>query len=333
VDTTTAADRARAEQAAADKAASDRADLRAWLPGYLSLAVIWGSSFLFIKVGIRELHPLYVTLGRVVAGALALLAVLLVTRGRLPRDPRVWGHLAVIGTIGVAIPFTLFGYGEQRVTSALAGIWNATTPLLALPIAVLVFRTERVTWRRGVGLLVGFTGVLVVLGVWQGVGGAHLTGQLMCGGAALCYAIVIPYQRRFLGGLRGSGVAVPAGQLLVGTAVLLVVAPLVAGAPPAPTALSVEVVGSVLALGVFGTGLAFLFMFRVITRAGASTAASVTYLLPIVATLLGVVVLGEQVRWHQPVGAALVLVGIAVSQGALRVPRRWRRERVASFLE
>lgn len=304
--------------------ASDRADLRAWLPGYLALAVIWGSSFLFIKVGIRELHPLYVTLGRVAAGALAVLTVLLLTRGRLPRDPRIWGHLTVVGAVGVAIPFTLFGYGEQRVSSVLAGIWNATTPLLALPIAVLIFRTERMTVRRAVGIGTGFVGVLVVLGVWRDVGGAQLTGQLMCAGAALCYAIVIPYQRRFLGKLNGSGISVPAGQLIAGTALLLVVAPLVAGAPPAPMSLSGEVVASVLALGVLGTGLAFVFMFRVIKVAGASTAASVTYLLPIVATVLGVAALGEEVHWNQPVGAALVLVGIAVSQGALRLRRRYR---------
>src|SRR6185312_12730311 len=148
----------------------DRHDLRAWLPGYLALALIWGSSFLFIKVGIRELHPMYVALGRVAAGTLTLL--LLATRARLPRDPRIWAHLTVVGAIGVAIPFTLFGYGEQRVSSVLAGIWNATTPLFALPVAALVMRTERMTMRRAVGVLVGFVGVLVVLGVWQGVGGA-----------------------------------------------------------------------------------------------------------------------------------------------------------------
>jgi drug/metabolite transporter (DMT)-like permease len=161
-----------------------------------------------------------------------------------------------------------------------------------------------------------------VLGVWQGVGGSQLTGQLMCMGAALCYGIAIPYQRRFLPGQPGSAIAIPAGQLLAGTLMLLVVAPLTAGAPPAPTSLSLDVIGSVLALGALGTGLAFVFNFRVISVAGATTSASVTYLIPIVATAIGVVVLDETLHWYEPAGAAVVLAGVAVSQGFLRRRRR-----------
>jgi drug/metabolite transporter (DMT)-like permease len=147
----------------------------------------------------------------------------------------------------------------------------------------------------------------------------------MCFGAAVCYGIAIPYQRRFLTGRAGSAVAIPAGQLLVATAALLVVTPFVAGAPPAATDLSLAVVGSVLALGVLGTGLAFVLNFRVIEVAGASASASVTYLLPVVATVLGVLVLDERLSWHQPVGALVILVGVAVSQGVLRRPRAGRR--------
>lgn len=301
------------------KAASDpdRSERSSWLPGYLTLALIWGSSFLFIKVGVRELHPLYLTLGRVAAGAGAVLLILVLTRTRLPREPRVWGHLTVIGVVGVVIPFTLFGYGEQRIPSMLAGIWNATTPLFVLPIAALVLRTERMSARRVVGILLGFVGVLIVLGVWQGIGGATLAGQLMCMGAALCYGVAIPYQRRFLSHPGLSGLAVPAGQLLTAGAVLLVIAPPVAGAPPVPTQLSPDVTGSVIALGALGTGLAFVLNFRVIRFAGASVSASVTYLIPIVATVVGVLALGERLQWHQPVGAAVVLAGVAVSQGLL----------------
>jgi drug/metabolite transporter (DMT)-like permease len=302
--------------------APDRAALKGWLPGYLALAAIWGSSFLFIKVGISELHPLYVTLGRVASGALTLVVILAFLRHRLPRDPRVWGHLAVVAAIGVAVPFTLFGYGEQRISSVLAGIWNATTPLVALPMAVLAFRTEKMTARRAVGLGLGFVGVLVILGVWQGVGGTGLTGQLMCFGAALCYGFAIPYQRRFLARRPESGLALSAGQLMLATAMLAVVAPLVAGPPTAPMALSADVIASVLALGALGTGIAFVLNFRVIRLAGATTSASVTYLIPIFATLIGVAVLGEDLAWYQPAGAAIVLLGVAVSQGVGRRTRR-----------
>jgi drug/metabolite transporter (DMT)-like permease len=288
-------------------------DTRSWLPGYLALTVIWGSSFLFIKVAVRQLHPMYVALGRVSAGLAAVLIVLAVSRARLPRDARTWGHLAFVGAVGVAIPFTLFAYGEQRISSVLAGIWNATTPLIVLPVAALVFGTERLTRRRCAGILLGFAGVLTVLGVWQGVGGTHLTGQLMCGVAAVCYGIAIPYQRRFLTGANVSGVAIPAGQLLAAAVMLLIVAPLAAGPPPEPGRLSLAVLTSVVALGALGTGIAFVLNFRVIRTAGASTSASVTYLIPIVATTIGVLGLGEDVRWYQPVGALVVLAGVALS--------------------
>ncbi|MFG3709140.1 DMT family transporter [Micromonospora sp. NPDC047670] len=295
----------------------DRAALRSWLPGFIALAAIWGSSFLFIKVGVEELHPLHLTLYRVGAGAVTLLVVLAVFRDRLPTEPRVWAHLAVVAALGVAVPFTLFGYGEQRVESMLAGIWNATTPLIVLPLAVLVFRTERLTVRRAVGLGLGFVGVLVVLGVWQGVGGAHFVGQLMCFGAAACYGVAIPYQKKFVAASAHSGLSLSAAQLVMAVAQLAVVAPFVAGAPPVPTSLSPEVIASVLALGALGTGLAFVINMRNIRVAGASTASAVTYLIPIFAVLIGALALGERLTWHQPVGALIVLVGVAVSQGLI----------------
>jgi drug/metabolite transporter (DMT)-like permease len=297
---------------------------RRWVPAFVLLAMIWGSSFLFIKVGVRELHPLYVTLGRLSAGALTLLVILVLTRDRLPRDPRLWGHLAVVAMVSNAVPFTLFGYGEQRVSSVLAGIWNATTPLVALPLSALAFRVEKMTGRRVAGVALGFLGVLVLLGVWRGVGGSALTGQLMCFAAAACYGVAIPYQRRFVTARSESGLALAATQLLLATAQLAVVAPLAAGAPPAPTSLSPEVAGSVLALGALGTGVAYVLMFRVIRGAGATTASTVTYVIPLFATLIGVLVLDEHLTWYEPVGGLVVLAGVAISQGAFRLPK-WLR--------
>ncbi len=297
---------------------ADKPSVRSWLPGMVALAAIWGCSFLFIAVGVRELHPAYLTLGRVATGALTLLVVLAIKREALPRSRRLWGHFLVLGAVGAALPFTLFGYGEQRIPSLLAGIWNGTTPLIVLPVAVLVFRTERFSVQRALGVLIGFAGMLVVLGAWQ-ADGAGLAGQLMCFAAAACYAIAIPYQKKFVAGAPISGLALSAGFLIAATAELALVAPLLAGgAPPVPWELSLEVVASMLALGALGSGLAFVINLRNVRLVGASTASMVTYLIPLFAIVVGVLVLDEHLTWYQPVGALIVLTGVAVSQGLFR---------------
>lgn len=291
--------------------------VRRWAPGLVGLGAIWGSSFLFIKVGVSELPPLYVALGRVFFGAVVLVGLLLLSGNRLPRDWRIWAHNAVVAVVGIAAPFALFAYGEQRIPSLLAGIWNSVTPLVALPMAVFVFRTERMTVRRGVGLALGLVGALVILGAWRGVDGGSLAGQLMCLAAAACYGISIPYLRRFVAPLPYSGVSMSVSQLLIATAVLAVAAPLFNGPPPAPSGLSWWVIASVVALGAGGTGLAFVIHLHNIRLVGATTASMVTYIIPIFATGVGVLVLGERLHWFQPVGAAIVLLGVAVSQGVI----------------
>ncbi|HEX6500152.1 MAG TPA: DMT family transporter [Micromonosporaceae bacterium] len=302
---------------------------RRWVPAFVALAAIWGCSFLFIKVALDQVHPVYVTLGRVAIGAVTLLLVLVASRDRLPRDPRLWGHLAVVALLANSMPFTLFGFGEQRASSVLAGIWNATTPLTTLVFMLAFFPQERPTRQRVAGLLVGFVGVLVVLGVWQGIGGAALTGQLMFFGAATCYGVSFPYIRRFLAGSPNSGTSIAAGQMLMSTVQLAIAAPLLAGAPPALGSLRLPVVGALLALGALGTGIAFVLNYRIIRVAGASTASTVTYLIPIFATVAGVLVLGEHLTWYEPVGAVVVLAGVAVSQGLLPLPfTRAARRRV-----
>jgi drug/metabolite transporter (DMT)-like permease len=162
----------------------------------------------------------------------------------------------------------------------------------------------------------------VVLGVWQGIGGGELIGQLSCAAASACYGIAIPYTRRIVVGRTESGIAFAATQLVMASVELAVLAPLVGGAPRAPWHLSWDVAGCVLALGALGTGLAFALNYRVIALVGATVSASVTYLMPIVATLLGVTVLGEPLHWYEPVGAAVVLAGVALATTSpARAPR------------
>src|SRR5580704_15699636 len=137
-----------------------------WRLQYLTLALIWGMSFLFIKEGLRAFAPMQITLGRVAIGAAVLAAVLLARRERLPRGSRTWAHLSVAAMLNNVIPFSLFGYAEQRIPSGLAGICNASAPLFAAVMALAMLPDERLTRRRALGLVTGFAGVFVVLGAW-----------------------------------------------------------------------------------------------------------------------------------------------------------------------
>ncbi|MDQ6648690.1 MAG: DMT family transporter [Actinomycetota bacterium] len=279
------------------------------------LAAIWGTSFLFIKVGLEGVSAVQIVLGRLLAGAAVLLVIVAVRRQPLPRSPRTWGHLALMGLVANIVPFYLFAWGEQRASSSLAGIYNATTPLLTLLVAIAVLPVERPNLARTVGLLLGFLGVVTVLGPWRGLGAASVTGQLAFLGAAACYGVAFVYTRRYLSGSGHSPLVLATAQLVCAAAAMIVLSPLVA---TDPVRLPARVVLSVLALGAVGTGLAYLLYYGLIAELGATTASTVTYYIPIVAVTLGVVVLGEEVRWNDFVGAAIVVLGVAVAEGRLR---------------
>ena len=289
-----------------------------WRVQFLALAAIWGSSFLCIKVLGEDWAPVHVALGRVALGALTLLVILAVRRERLPREGALWGHLAVVGLFMCALPFTLFAYGETQVSSVLAGLWNATTPLLTLLVALAVLPEERPDRRRLAGLAAGFAGVAVILGPWRGLEGDELAGNLACLAAAACYGIGVPYTRRNLRDRGESGVALAAVQLLCAGGMLAVVAPF-AGAPTLD--LRADAVASLLVLGALGSGVAYVLMHAIIRAAGATTMSTVTYLIPVFSTALGVLVLGEGLSWNQPAGAAVVLAAVALTSTP---PRRSR---------
>ncbi|NUS04687.1 MAG: DMT family transporter [Nonomuraea sp.] len=292
-----------------------------WLPAFLLLAAIWGNSFFFIKVAVGVLHPLQVSFGRMAVGAVTLLLALAVSRRPLPRDPRLWGHFQIASVVLTTLPFTLFAYGEQYVSSVVAAIWNATTPLCTLAFTLLL-RAERATAARTAGLGLGFAGVMVVLGVWQPMAGGQLGGSLACFGAAACYGLGGAYMGRFITGRRSEPpVVLAAAQLLTGTVQLAVIT-LVEGVPLVDTAAPAEVWWSMLGLGGLGTGVAYLLLYRVQATAGVTTTSTVTYLLPVFAVVSGVALLGETISWNQPAGALIILLAIALTQGMLRVPER-----------
>jgi drug/metabolite transporter (DMT)-like permease len=280
----------------------------------LLLAAIWGCSFLFIKVALEGLAPTQIVLGRITLGAATLAAIVAVRHGRMPRDLATWAHLAFVSVLNNLLPFFLFAWGEQRVASSLAGIYNATTPLFTLLVAMAALPAERPTRARFAGIALGFLGVVVVLAPWRGVAGSSLTGQLACLTAGGCYGFGIVYTRRFLSGRGHAPLVLAAGQLICSSAILLLAVPLWAGHAPR---LAPSVVASILALSILGTGIAYLIFYRLIGEIGATSASTVTYVIPLIAVALGVVALGEHIGWNDFAGAAVVVAGIAVAEGRL----------------
>jgi drug/metabolite transporter (DMT)-like permease len=289
-----------------------------WMPAFLLLALAWGCSFAFTSVSLRALTPVQVAAGRIVLGAAALVLLSAVPRTPLPRGRRIWAHLAVVGALLNAVPFVLFAYGQQYISSVLAGIINATTPLATLLVILIAFPEEKPSRERVVGLAVGFTGVCVVLGVWRGFTGGEWNGVVASLVAIGCYGIAFPYARRYVSGSGHPPVPLATGQLVCATMMMVPVLLLTGTTPHAPVTAGVVV--SMLLLGALGSGLAYVMNFHIVAAAGASTASSVTYLTPVVAAAVGVMLLGERVVWNEPIGGVVVLAGIAVAQGRLPVP-------------
>jgi drug/metabolite transporter (DMT)-like permease len=280
-----------------------------WRAQFLALAVVWGSSFLWIKVLGKHWPPIYIALGRIALGAAVLLLIVAVRRTPLPRG-RVWGLLAVNAVLMNAGPFTLYAYGETKVSSVLAGLWNATTPLITLVVLLTVMRDERPNRRNLATLAAGFAGVAVLIAPWSGLGGNALIGDIECLGAAVCYGLGGPFTRRFLSGRPESGVALAAAQLSLATVMMAIIAPVVA----APSLqIDASTLTAVIVLGVFCSGLAYVLMYAIVRAAGAGTFSTVTYVIPVVSTALGVVVLGEPLTWNEPVGAVIVLAAMMFS--------------------
>ena len=295
-----------------------------WPASFVILGAIWGCSFWWIKLGLRAVSPVDVAFARLAAGAIALLVVAALTHTRLPRKAATWGHLFVLAVFLNSAPFTLFAYGETHVSAVLAGIINALTPLATLLAALTIFGQQRPNPRIIGGLVIGFAGVLVVIGAWHGLGGGQLLGIGACLGAVACYGIAFPYSHRNLTGLADRPVALATGQVLFGAIQLLPFA-IVTGR------IHQHIPGSSLfalaALGVLGSGVAYILNFHVVNHASATIASSVTYLTPIFAVIVGAAFLSESVTWYEPVGGLLILVGAAISQD--RLHRRRKRDPLA----
>jgi drug/metabolite transporter (DMT)-like permease len=281
----------------------------AWIPSFLVLSLVWGLSFLFIKIGLRVLEPLQVAFYRIFLGALTLLIVLLITRTRLPLSKSFWAHSAIASVFLYAVPFSLFAFAGTRIPSALSGIWNATTPLFTVVAAMLILSDEKPTRGRVIGLIASFCGVVVVLAPWKGFEGADPLATVACLAAAACYGIGSPYVRRHIAGQTGL-IEQTSIQLLCATAIML---------PTQffygiPRSWPVEVTLSMLAMGCLGTALAYLLINHLFNIAGSVVASTVTFVIPIVSTLAGVLLLNERIGIHAIVGATIIIGGMVAYQ-------------------
>ena len=285
---------------------------KSWLPAYIALGVVWGCSFIFIKLGLEFLTPFGVAFVRCALGAITLLIVVKIKKIKLPSDKSTWRKLWILAMLLNVIPGILFAYAEVYVTSVLAGIINATTPLATLIVMLIAFREERLKVEQIIGIIIGAIGVMVVLGIWQGVGENQLTGVIALLIAVTCYGISFPYTVRNIIPLGLKPEAAATTQLVMAAITLL---PFYLYDGISQDYYRPATLFAMLALGILGSGVAYIWNFSIIAAAGSSIASSVTYLTPVVAIIVGWVFLGEALSWFEPVGALLVIIGAATSQG------------------
>jgi drug/metabolite transporter (DMT)-like permease len=287
-----------------------------------ALSVLWGASFFCTAIVVRELPPFTVVFLRVALAALTLYAIVVVMRIRMPTEPRVWLALVLMSAVNNVIPFALLVWGQTRIPSGVASVLNATTPFFTLLLAHLATHDEKLTGARVLGVVLGIAGVAVMIGRSLAAFDSSFLGELAVIGSALSYAAGGVIARRFsMTGI--SPLASSTGLLTVSSVVML---PLMLAVDepwtlPLP---SVPAIAAILYLAIAGTALAYLIYFRLVATAGATNLMLVTFLMPTIAILLGVAVLGERVELRQVAGMALIALGLAAIDGR---PWRWLRGR------
>lgn len=284
-----------------------RASRANWLI-FIALAGMWGSSYLFIKIGIETFTPLTLVAGRLFFGVLLLIAAVAIARERLPREVRIYRHLVVMATLNIVIPFFLITWAEQTTSSALAAILNATVPLFTIVFAASFLHDEPITVNRVAGLALGFVGVVLIVSRRLVLDDGEIAGEIALIGSSISYGIGNVYNRRNMRGLRPM---IPA-LFQVGIAFVIVLVLAFVFERPLETEITRDGLFAIVWLGILGSGFAYLAYFRLIADWGATRTSMVAYMLPIVGITLGVVVLGESVDMRVLAGTALVIGGVAL---------------------
>jgi drug/metabolite transporter (DMT)-like permease len=288
----------------------------------LTLSVLWGASFFLVKVAVAELPPFSIVLARVGLAALALHIVVRVTGGRMPADRASWSAFFAMGTLNNLVPFSLIVWAQTQIGSGLASILNGATPLFTVLLAHWLTADERLTWNRLIGVLLGFAGVTVMIGVEALAGlGLHIVAALAVLLATVSYALAGIFGRRFQ---RQPPLVTATGQVTA-TSIMMLPIVLIVDQPWTLPAPQPATWGAVIGLALLSTALAYVIFFRILATAGATNLLLVTLLIPISAVLLGHTFLDESVHLQHIAGMALIALGLAAIDGrAAAVLQRWR---------
>jgi drug/metabolite transporter (DMT)-like permease len=284
-----------------------------WVIKFIPLVLIWGSSFFFIELSLEWTTAVGVAFWRTALGALAMIIITYSLGLRLPGKAKQWLHLLVAGFFMSAFPFTMYAFAQQYTTSILAAILNATTPMFTLLATFTLFRAQKQNPTAIIGLLVGLVGVGITLGIWRGFGESEPIAILALIAASISYGIGTPYIRKYVTPMKLPATVTASVQVLTSAVILLPVylftGPLFVAEP------TVQSAGALVLLGVLGSGISYWLFHQVVATAGSAVAATVTYTNPVIATIWGVLLLGEGLHWYEPAGAVLVLTGAFFAQG------------------
>jgi drug/metabolite transporter (DMT)-like permease len=288
---------------------------------------MWGTSYAFIKLGVETLPTFTLIASRLGIGLALLMTVVVAARQAPPPPGRIYVHLAVMAAVNIVIPFALITWAEQSVDSSVAAVLNGALPLIVIVLAALVFHDEPITLNRLGGVVVGYVGVIVLVlpGLVAAAGGSEVTGELALLGSTLAYGIGAVYARRNIKGLRPMIPAV----FQVGFAFVMVTLLALATENPFAVRWNGGALLAVVWLGLLGSGLAYLIMFRLLSRIGATATSQLAYLLPVVGIISGAVMFGESVDARIIVGTALILGGVTLVNSRYGERRIWGRRPTA----
>jgi len=279
----------------------------------LLLALLWGSSFFFYKVLVAVLPPITVVLGRVGIAAVAMNLWLLAQGQVMPRSPLLWARFLLLGLLNTAIPFVLIAWGETRITSGMASILNATTPIFMVAVAHWGTDDEKLSLGKSAGIVLGIAGVIVLVGPEAFRGAAYIWGALAVVGASCAYGFGGVYSRRF----KDLSPLVAATGQITGGAIILLPLSLMVDRPWSLAMPGWHVWAALLAIALVNTALAYVVYFKMVATVGVTYISLVTFLIPIIALLLGAVFLSESVTAQALAGMAVIALGLAAIDGRL----------------